>query len=45
MIIHFKECGKKRSWPNLRHYPGIWLEGLRKTTKKRVRVTGLQAEI
>jgi hypothetical protein len=25
--------GRKQSWPNLRHYPGILLEGLRKTTK------------
>jgi hypothetical protein len=24
---------KKRSWPNLRYYPGIYLEELRKTTK------------
>jgi hypothetical protein len=22
---------RNRSWPNLRHYPGICLEGLRKT--------------
>jgi hypothetical protein len=25
-------CGRKRSRPNLRHYPDIYLEGLRKTT-------------
>jgi hypothetical protein len=25
--------GKKQSWPNLRYYPSIWLEGLSKTTK------------
>jgi hypothetical protein len=25
--------GRKRSWPNLRNYPGIRLEGLRKTTE------------
>jgi hypothetical protein len=28
-----KGCGTKQSWPNLRYYPGICLEGLRKTTK------------
>jgi hypothetical protein len=28
-----KGCGRKRSWPNLRYYPGICLEGLRKATK------------
>jgi hypothetical protein len=26
-------CGRKRSWPNERSYPGICLEELRKTTK------------
>jgi hypothetical protein len=25
-------CGRKPSWPNLRYYPGICLEGLRKAT-------------
>jgi hypothetical protein len=30
----WKECGKKRSWPNLRHYPSIFLGELRKITKK-----------
>jgi hypothetical protein len=28
-----KGCGRKRPWPNLRYYNGIFLEGLRKTTK------------
>jgi hypothetical protein len=31
--MNWKGCGRKRSWPNLRYYPGICLEGLRKTTK------------
>jgi hypothetical protein len=31
--MNWKGCGKKRSWPNLRLYPRICLEGLRKTTK------------
>jgi hypothetical protein len=29
----WKGCGRKRSWPNLKYYLGIGLEGLRKTTK------------
>jgi hypothetical protein len=32
-MINWKECERKRLLPNLRHYPCIWLEGLRKTTK------------
>jgi hypothetical protein len=28
-----KGCGRKGSWPNLRYYPSIFLEGLSKTTK------------
>jgi hypothetical protein len=34
-MINWIGCGKKRSWPNLRHCYGIFLEGLRKTTKVR----------
>jgi hypothetical protein len=30
--MNWKRCGIKRSWPNLRRYPGICVEGLRKTT-------------
>jgi hypothetical protein len=30
--------------PTLRYYPGICLEGLRKTTKTSVRIAGLQDE-
>jgi hypothetical protein len=29
-IMNWKICGKKRSWPNLRYYPGIRLKGLSK---------------
>jgi hypothetical protein len=29
-------CGRKRSWPNYRYYPGICLEGLR-TIMKNIR--------
>jgi hypothetical protein len=31
--MNWKGCGRKRSWPNLRYYPGTRLEGVRKTTK------------
>jgi hypothetical protein len=37
--------GRKRSWPKLRYYPGICLEGLRKTTKTSVRIAGLRVKI
>jgi hypothetical protein len=30
--MNWKGYGRKRSWPNLRHHTGIWLEGRRKTT-------------
>jgi hypothetical protein len=30
-MMNWKRCWR-RSWPNLRYYPGICLEGLRKTT-------------
>jgi hypothetical protein len=39
-----KGRGRKREWPTLRQYPGIWLEGLRKTTKISVRTAGLRVE-
>jgi hypothetical protein len=31
--MNWKGCGRKWSWPNLKYYPGICLEGLRKATK------------
>jgi hypothetical protein len=31
--MNWKECGRKRSWPNLRHYHCICLEELRKVSK------------
>jgi hypothetical protein len=43
--MNWKGYGRKRSWPNLRQYPGIFLEGLREITKNSVRIGGLQAEI
>jgi hypothetical protein len=33
MNDELERCGRKRSWPNLRNCPGIFLGGLRKTTK------------
>jgi hypothetical protein len=31
--MNWKGCGRKRSWPDVRYFPGICLEGVRKTTK------------
>lgn len=40
-IMSWKVCGRKRSWPNLRYYPGICLKGLRKQRETpRSRSTG-----
>jgi hypothetical protein len=33
MVTNWKRCGRKRSWPNLRYYAGIFLARLRKTIK------------
>jgi hypothetical protein len=32
-MVNWKGYGRKKSWPSLRYYPIICLEGLRKTTK------------
>jgi hypothetical protein len=32
MNDELERCGRKQLWPNLRYYPGIFVEGLRKTT-------------
>jgi hypothetical protein len=37
--------GSCLSWPSLRHYPNIWLEGLRKTTKSSPRIADVRAKI
>jgi hypothetical protein len=34
---------KNVTWPNLRYYPGICLEGLRKTTQTPIRAASLQS--
>jgi hypothetical protein len=44
-IINWKGYGRKWQWPNLRYYPDIFLEGLRKTMKISVRRDSLWAEI
>jgi hypothetical protein len=33
-MLNGEGFGRKWSWPILRYYPGIYLEGLRRTTKK-----------
>jgi hypothetical protein len=43
--MNCKGCGRKRSWPNLGYYPGIYLQGQRKITKTIVRIAGIQVEI
>jgi hypothetical protein len=43
--MSWKGFGNKWSWPNLRYYPAICLEGLRKTSKTSIRIAGLQAEV
>jgi hypothetical protein len=35
IIMNLKGLGRKQPLPNLRYYPCIWLEGLRKTTSNR----------
>jgi hypothetical protein len=32
-MMNWKESGRKQSWPNVRYYPGMYLEGLRKDLK------------
>jgi hypothetical protein len=44
-MINWKLCGRKRPWPNLRHYPGICLDGPRKTTKTSLMIAGIRADI
>jgi hypothetical protein len=44
-LMKGRECGRKRPWPNLKHYAGIYLERMRKTTKTSVRIAVLRAEI
>jgi hypothetical protein len=34
-MLNWKGCGRKQSLQNLKYYPGILLEGLNETIKKR----------
>jgi hypothetical protein len=43
-MMNWNGCEEKRSWPNLKHYPVIFLEGLRKTTKT-LSIADLRAEV
>jgi hypothetical protein len=43
--MNWKGCGRKQSWPDLRYYPGICLEGLRKSSKTPVRIADFWAKI
>jgi hypothetical protein len=43
-MMNLKGCERKRLWLNLRYYPGIYVEWLRKTTKHPIRVAGLRAK-
>jgi hypothetical protein len=44
-MMNLKRCGGKRPWPNLWHYPGIFLEEVRKTTTNFVRIANLRFQI
>ena len=44
-IMNLKGFGKKQPWPNIRHYPGIFLNLLRKTIKFSGRISSILAEI
>jgi hypothetical protein len=45
MIISWKGYRRNQLCPNLRYYPGIFLEGVRKTTKTSVRIASLQTDL
>jgi hypothetical protein len=44
-MMNCKGCEIKRPWPNLRYYPGIGLERLRKTMKASVTIPGLRPRV
>jgi hypothetical protein len=44
-VVNWKVCGRNRTWPDLRYYPGI-CQGLRKTTgETSVDIADIQSEI
>jgi hypothetical protein len=42
--MRWKGCGRYQSWPNLRYYPGICMEGLRKPMKNISQASWSQSE-
>jgi hypothetical protein len=44
-MMNWRGFGRKQSWPNIRYYPDIRLEGLRKNQENSVRIAGTLAEI
>jgi hypothetical protein len=42
--MNWKQYGRKQSWSNLRYYPGISLEGMRKALKNLSLIFGLRFE-
>jgi hypothetical protein len=44
-MMKWKGYVRKRSWPNLRFYPGIFLKRLRKTKKSSLKEADLRTEI
>jgi hypothetical protein len=44
-MMNWKGCGREQLWPDLKYYPGICLERLRKAMTTSVRIAGLQAKI
>jgi hypothetical protein len=43
-MMNWKGCGRKRLWPELRHYLGIFQERLRKT-KNHLRIVGFRTRL
>jgi hypothetical protein len=44
-MMNWKGCGRKWLWPNLRYYPSVCLEELRKTMKTSVKIPSVWAKI
>jgi hypothetical protein len=44
-MMGWKGFGRRQTQPNLKYYPGIRLEGLKKPLKSSLTIAGLRAEI
>jgi hypothetical protein len=44
-FMNWKGCGRKWFWPNLKYYFRIFLELLKKPTRKPIRTASLWADI